>query len=235
MSKNTPDSNGKNGNGNGHGHEHEHGLEHRHGHDDLPLQEDSYYQIKISLVDSPLPIWRRVLIRADAPLSIVHQVVQITMGWFNTHLHHFEQNGKVFGDPEEAESGETIHDYNHYALSDLLVERGDEVSYIYDYGDDWKHRIVLEDIQYSDVPENAIAQCTMGKRACPPEDVGGVEGYANFISIIEDPEHEQYLDTLQWVGCDFDPNSFDPRQVNLRIQMMEERLQSLCNTVRFFF
>ncbi len=195
--------------------------------DNAALQEDSYYQIKISLVDSPLPIWRRVLIRADAPLSLVHEVLQIAMGWFNSHLHHFEKDGKVYGDPEEAESEEIIFDYNNYCLSDLLVDKGDDLSYIYDYGDEWKHRIVLEDVQQSDIPENAIAQCTMGKRACPPEDVGGVEGYANFISIIEDPESDEYLDTLQWVGCDFDPNSFDPRQVNMRIQIMEERLQSL--------
>lgn len=199
------------------------------GKEEFTLQEDSYYQVKISLMEAPLPIWRRVLVRADAPLSLVHEIVQIAMGWFNTHLHHFEHNSKIYGDPEEADGEEMIFDYNNYCLSDLLVYRGDSFHYIYDYGDDWKHRIVLEDVQHSDVPENAIAQCTMGKRACPPEDVGGVEGYANFLDIIEDPESDEYLDTLQWVGCDFDPNAFDPRQVNMRIQMMEERLQSIAS------
>lgn len=187
-------------------------------------QKTLYYQIKITLVDAPLPIWRRLYIHSQIPLSMLHEVIQITMGWSNYHLHHFEMNGKRYSDVQGAAGEKGVLDDNKYTLQDLLKNPGDKLTYMYDFGDDWEHDVTLEKMGETENP-SYLARCIIGKRACPPEDVGGVGGYWEFINAIEDPDNEEQLERLEWVGCDFDPNSFDARLVNVRLELFEQSLQ----------
>ncbi|HEY9774814.1 MAG TPA: plasmid pRiA4b ORF-3 family protein [Planktothrix sp.] len=185
--------------------------------------QHTLYQLKIRLLDSPLPIWRRVVIRADAPLLLVHEIIQISMGWWNTHLYEFQSDGRRFGDVDLKEANKALEDDTKFHLNDLLENIGDRFQYIYDHGDDWRHEVVLEHVLITE-EEFGLAACIVGRRACPPEDVGGPEGYRMFLDVIEDPQHDDRINQLEWAGGDFDPNSFDIRGVNLRLLQLHEEL-----------
>jgi hypothetical protein len=165
------------------------------------------------------------------PLELVHEIFQIVMGWTNSHLDSFKLDNRVLTDNHTANEEELADDLNYedeskFLLSDLLKAPGDHFTYEYDWGDCWEHEVVLELIQTPEQDSLFLARCIAGKRACPPEDVGGVSGYLRFVNAIEDPQNEEHEDMLNWVGCDFDPNSFDARHVNWRIFDLEEEVLS---------
>jgi hypothetical protein len=81
--------------------------------------------------------------------------------------------------------------------------------YVYDFGDDWVHKVVVEKVLPAD-PRISYPVCVAGKRACPPEDCGGVWGYREFLAAISDPDHPEHEEMLEWVGGAFDPEEFDP-------------------------
>lgn len=186
----------------------------------------SHLQIKISLMESPVPIWRRLLIEPDMTLDLVHEVFQIAMGWWNYHLYEFRLGVRKFGDLDEADGDETVEDSSEFDLNTLLKKPGDRFFYDYDFGDDWTHEVVFERrTSLSECDEPAWAKCLHGRRACPPEDCFGVDGYADLIAAIEDPLHPKRKEHLEWIGCDFDPNAFDPRIVNLRLHQWEREIK----------
>lgn len=181
-----------------------------------------FIQLRINLEDAPLPIWRRLLVNSEIKLDQMHEILQLTMGWSGYHIHHFHFGSTIYGDLTDAEK-KKIKDQSKFKLGDLLTEEGDEFIYEYDLSDSWKHLARVERIvEIENGP--LTARCIMGKRACPPEDVGGTEGYRRFIEIVEDPENEEIEEKLSWVGCEFDANSFDARLVNLQLTLMEANL-----------
>lgn len=82
------------------------------------------------------------------------------------------------------------------------------IRYVYDFGDDWVHRVLVEKVLPAD-PTMTYPACVGGKRACPPEDCGGVWGYREFLTAISDPKHPDHEAMLEWVGGEFDPEAFD--------------------------
>jgi len=171
------------------------------------------YQIQISLNGSRPKIWRRLLIPSTLLLPDFHTVIQISMGWENDHLYQFAK-GRTFYSPEDYISDEMNNkEYEEIKISDLLKKEKDKILYEYDFGDSWRHDIILEKIlPLDDKLNNPI--CINGKMTCPPEDCGGIWGYANLLKILKQPGHEEYEDYLSWVGTDFDPSSFDKEAVN---------------------
>ncbi|MCF6249689.1 MAG: plasmid pRiA4b ORF-3 family protein [Methylococcaceae bacterium] len=174
----------------------------------------SIYQLKITLVGSKPPIWRRILVSNNMVLDEFHLALQITMGWTNSHLHQFIANGHFYGIyDDEFDFGMEIKDESEYKLNQLLKSEKDSIIYEYDFGDGWEHKILLEKI----LPFNKdkrLPYCEKGKRSCPPEDCGGIWGYKDLIDVIndiEDPEHESML---EWLGDEFDPETFDLEQTN---------------------
>ena len=103
----------------------------------------------------------------------------------------------------------------------MLVEWMDvEFRYEYDFGDGWLHTILLEKI----LPVGkglSYPVCTKGKRACPPEDMGGIWRYQNFLESIDDPNHEEYSDFHEWYGEEFDPEVFSLKDVNSELLRMK--------------
>lgn len=182
---------------------------------------DQLYKLKVKLVEAPMPIWRRLVIRAGCRLNLVHHILQITMGWTNSHLYEFKFADRRFGDLATADDDDEVEDSSKFSLDQLLKKPGQKLVYNYDFGDCWEHDIELEEIMPAD-DIGGVARCLAGKRACPPEDVGGVPGYARFLEIIEDPEHPERKEMLTWIGSEFDPDSFDARQVNLNIYLFEQ-------------
>ena len=176
------------------------------------------YQVKITLRDvSKPPVWRRVLVRAGITLRDVHEVIQQAMGWENCHMHVFSTGWQEYGSPDP----ELGHASDKKArLSEVLAVPGDRLRYTYDFGDDWEHDIVLEEIRSAE-PGKAYPVCVAGKGACPPEDCGGAWGYASLKEILASPSHEEHEEMLDWLGLDsaaeFDPSELSITGVNDRL------------------
>ena len=101
--------------------------------------------------------------------------------------------------------------------SPKLIEAPTSFTYEYDFGDSWNHQIEVEAVEM--VPQALkVAVCLVGQRACPPEDCGGVSGFAEFLGAIGDPDHDEHQDSLSWVGGSFDPERFDLAAVNAALQ-----------------
>ena len=179
------------------------------------------YQIKITLKDSKPPIWRRVLISSETSLPKLHDIIQAAMGWYNSHLHAFEIHGEHYSAPSPYDPHHLqelgMKSTNRVKLNKLITAEGEKLRYDYDFGDDWQHEILLEKILPADLKQK-LPMCIKGKRACPPEDVGGVWGYDDFIQAINDPNHPQHADYIEWIDGDFDPEAFDLDEVNKRLK-----------------
>jgi hypothetical protein len=179
------------------------------------------YQIKITLKGSKPPIWRRVLISSETTLDDLHHIIQKAMGWYGGHLHAFSIHGREYSTPHPygtdhlAELG--MGDTTGKKLNKLVSGEGDKFTYEYDFGDDWQHEIKIEKVLPSD-PKQALPVCIKGRRACPPEDVGGVWGYEIFLEAIKDPDHPEHEMYTDWPGSDFDPEAFDLDEVNSRLK-----------------
>jgi hypothetical protein len=178
------------------------------------------YQIKVTLRGTHRAIWRRILVPGSTTLLKLHDILQIVMGWENAHLHMFKLAGLVYDDPMNDVYGDMgATDEANCKLSQLIHSTGQRFSYEYDFGDSWEHRLVVEKIS-SALESLRYPICLKGKRACPPEDVGGVWGYENFLKAIQDPEHDEHEDYLNWIGEEFDPEAFDLNAVNDRLRYM---------------
>lgn len=179
-----------------------------------------FLTLKVVLNDAPLPIWRRIIVRGDMPLNFLHSVLQVVMGWSESHLYMFENGDERYGVIDSEEPIEGLLDDRRYSVDSVMNEEGDELIYRYDFGDDWTHTLFLEEIVEmaadGEAEEFSWASCTHGRRACPPEDVGGVIGYANFLDAYEDDEHDEYVEMHEWISG-FDPHSFDIRITNYRL------------------
>jgi hypothetical protein len=172
------------------------------------------YQIKISLIGAKPPIWRTVLVPSNITLDEFHEVIQIAIGWLDCHLHQFIAHEKSYGFlDEEFEFDFEMEDETKYKLSQLLIKEKDALIYEYDFGDSWEHQVILEKILPFDT-KTLLPVCIKGKRACPPEDCGGVWGYEELLEVISNPENPDYEEMLEWVGDDFDSEEFDIDDVN---------------------
>ena len=170
------------------------------------------YQLKITLRDSKPPIWRRVQVPGDYDLAKLQRVIEAAMGWDGYHLHQFYIDNDYYAIPSP-EDWEPVIDERDYKLQDVATHEKKKFTYEYDFGDSWEHVILVEKII---PPEEGVSYpvCVTGKRACPPEDVGGVWGYAEFLEAIADPEHPEHESYLEWVGEGFEPETFDKEAVN---------------------
>jgi hypothetical protein len=171
------------------------------------------YQFKITLLDTKPPIWRRIQL-GDCTLNKLHEYIQTSMGWTNSHLHHFRIDETLYGDPLLlAGNWEALKykDSTRTLVSDILPKDGKRFAfeYEYDFGDGWVHEILFEGRLPAE-PRKKYPICLEGERACPPDDCGGVWGYADFVEAISDPDNERHDELLEWVGGKFDPEAFNP-------------------------
>lgn len=166
----------------------------------------SIYRIKITLENVKPPVWRRIEVPSDTRLPELHRMLQAAMGWEDYHLHRFTAAGAEYGIPNPDFPDDTKNERS--VRLDKIAEEGDIVHYEYDFGDGWIHALEVEKVLAPE-PKVRYPRCTGGARACPPEDCGGAWGYADLLKILGDPEHEEYEETREWAGEDFDPESFD--------------------------
>jgi len=171
------------------------------------------FQIKVGLRGAKPPIWRRLEVPADISLARLHEVIQIAFDWYDCHLHVFETPYGQFGTADS--------ELGHRAEAPVTLEQvapgvRSKIRYTYDFGDDWEHDILVEKLLDRDKSAN-YPRCTGGRRAAPPEDCGGIWGYADLEEILADPGHPDHEDRLEWLGLDdaaeFDPDGFDANAV----------------------
>ena len=169
------------------------------------------YRLKVTLRGSRPAIWRRVEVNADVSLFGLHQILQVVMGWTDSHLHEYRRGSTCYGqsDPEFGMRGENER---RIRLREVLRKPKDRMVYEYDFGDGWEHDVVLESsgLPVEGGPEVRVVA---GRGACPPEDVGGIGGYYRFLEAIADPKDPEHKGMLEWSGP-FDPDAFDVDDIN---------------------
>jgi len=183
---------------------------------------ESQLQLRIELEHSNPTIWRSVLVPDNITLVKLHRVIQEVMGWYDYHLHEFIIDHQHYGmvDPDDPNwdlAPELITEKRKKLTKVLGREK--QFEYIYDYGDNWWHKITLEKKLPLVSPQSSIL-CIDGEMACPPEDVGGLGGYFEFLEAMSDPQHEEHESMIQWWGDAFDPQAFDVIQVNERLKQI---------------
>jgi tetratricopeptide (TPR) repeat protein len=175
------------------------------------------YQLKVMLKGSKPPIWRRFQVPGNISLRKLHLILQEVMGWTNSHLYRFEIGGTEFGEPENESYGLEVKNSHRTKLIRVAPREKTKFTYEYDFGDSWEHEILVEKILQAE-PGVRYPVCLAGKRACPPEDCGGIWGYAHLLEVIRDPAHEEHEEMMEWLGGQFDPEEFDLDRLNQRLK-----------------
>jgi hypothetical protein len=175
------------------------------------------YQLKVTLAGVEPPVWRRVQV-PDGTLGDLHFVIQAAMGWQDSHLHQFDVDGTSYG---PVVSGDLDTEGEEGVLLSQVIPGPRKVRFVYEYdfGDSWEHEVLFETAVEPE-PKLRYPRCIDGARACPPEDCGGVWGYADFLEAMADPKHENHRDMKEWIGGRFDPEKFSAEAVNKRLRKL---------------
>ena len=179
-------------------------------------------QLKI-FVDGITPkIWRRFLVKDSLSFHGLHNIIQIVMGWDNYHLHSFCVNKEEIREPD-SDFDREITDSKKTKLKDKLTKEKQKFGYLYDFGDNWEHSIIVEKI----LDEKDVQQCPVcldGERACPPEDCGSVSGYYELQRMQKNKKHPEYKRRIvEWLGRDFDFELFDIDMVNKELERIARK------------
>ncbi len=175
------------------------------------LQRINTVKLHVSLDEIEPEVWRRLVLPANWNLEQLHLAIQAAFNWWNYHLYEFRIGGLRYGDIELLTEDAFDDDPRVFNFRDVRLrdfEEGAAFAYLYDFGDSWRHTIVIEEAGALD-PAPKHGSCSDGARARPPEDVGGVTGYERFREIISDKTDPEHLDTKRWCGGHFDPEWFD--------------------------
>ena len=175
-------------------------------------------QFLIVLPNTEALVWRRIQVPATYSFWDLHVAIQDAMGWKDYHLHEFvvvdSETGRTkrigIPDDEMPDERPCLAGWK-VPIARHLTYGTDPVRYRYDFGDDWEHTLEFEEI----VPHDggAYPRCVAGAGACPPEDVGGTHGYAEFLQVIRNRRHPERQSMLQWAGGSFDQHAFNPKSV----------------------
>ena len=171
--------------------------------------------IKVSLVGAKPPIWRRIEVPAVYSLGDLHFVIQIAMGWENSHLHAFRVGKRTFSIPMDDDEFESEdEDADAVTLESLgLAEAGARAMYEYDFGDGWVHELKVER-ETKRSKTRRYPQCIKAVGACPPEDCGGIHRFSELLEILKNPEHAEHEEMSEWLGGEFDPKFVDLDEIN---------------------
>lgn len=183
------------------------------------------YQLHVTLQEIDPPIWRRIQIWEDTTLGRLHRILQTVMGWEDYHLHQFVIGRRIYSvpDPDDAIYERRVIDERRKRLCDLVPRVGARMEYVYDFGDNWRHDLLLEAILLPELDQQ-YPRCAAGKRRGPPEDVGGSGGYQDYLEAMANPKHREHEHWLGWRGP-FNPEAFSLAAVNQQLRK-ELRLPS---------
>ncbi len=188
------------------------------------LSKPCLITLRIELVGTTPLVWRRITLDGRSSFANLHHVIQAAMGWHDAHLHQFRINNRYIGVPDPESDAPEWHteDERKVFLNRVLTD--DAVfTYLYDFGDGWEHRLLVEEYDDSDDLRfgDGDAWVDAGERACPPEDCGGVGGFQDFLEKLEDePYSDESKELREWAGLDYDPARFDRQAANAAIKRL---------------
>lgn len=182
-----------------------------------------YVQLRVELEEIQPPIWRRLRVSGGASFWDLHVAIQDAMGWLDCHLHEFtmeEEGGKLVRIGSAFEDADCLPGWETPIRG--YLKPGTELIYEYDFGDGWRHHVLVEESDLRTDGEE-LPVCMAGARACPPEDCGGAWGYAELIEAYDDPSHERHGEIRELYAGEYDPEAFEPGEV--RFDDPSERLK----------
>jgi Plasmid pRiA4b ORF-3-like protein len=186
----------------------------------VALPGQKVLQLRIALEEVRPVIWRRLLVPGSVRLNRLHEMLNTAMGWTDSHLHQFRVDGALYGMQFDDYPDDELDEAAFTVIGAVGMVR--RFFYDYDFGDDWNHEVVVEDV--SSWPWGLKhAVCLGGERACPPEDVGGVPGFEEFLEVLADPDHEDRERMVVWSGGDYDPERFSLVGTNIALQRLRVR------------
>lgn len=174
------------------------------------------YRLSVSLDECQPKIWRRLLVQGRASLHRLHEIIQVAMGWTNTHLYEFQVGEHRYTALETLDGDDGSEDARRITLARATTGPGDQFKYLYDFGDDWLHTVDVEALEPLQVGVK-YPRCVAGARASPPEDCGGVWGYFEFLEARGIPSHSEHETMHRWISGNFDPEAFDVDRINGRL------------------
>ena len=178
--------------------------------------------LRIELCDSEPLIWRQIEVPTSITLKVLHEVIQAAMGWLDYHLWEFTIGSRRFGLPMDEDWGpEPRIDAGKVLLREVLTPRKTTMAYMYDFGDDWAHRLVLTNIRKGE-PDVDYPRYVAGEGNAPPEDCGGIPGFYDKLGIYADPRHHEHIEIREWMG-DYDPNVIDELQIKFGLGQIAKR------------
>ena len=177
------------------------------------------YQLYVELEWVRPKVWRRFLVPITIELPLLHSTLLFGTGWQGGHLHEFLFGEDSYGRIEPGLDLDEVMDEEQVTLREALGARKTFL-YVYDYGDNWRHKVKIEKIVTLDAPISS-GVCIGGENACPPEDVGGAPGYEDFLAALADPNDPEHEHLKEWIGGSFDPAAFDVDAVNQRLSPSE--------------
>lgn len=176
------------------------------------------FRLKIVLEGTKPKIWRELIVPAEASFGWLHAAIQVAMGWTNSHLHLFKTDTTVISDSgfelEQMAGGPPVTDEEKVQLKELFPEGTGTCIYEYDFGDSWMHQITFKPLAPGTEMTPNSATCVGGARPCPPEDCGGIRGYANLLKILKDPSHPEHISMRLWLGGPLNQTQFDREDIN---------------------
>jgi hypothetical protein len=178
-------------------------------------KEGPVYQVRITLDGIEPPIFRVLQVFPDMLLPKFHRIIQAAMGWSDEHLHKFKAGDNTYG-VRFPNSTSRILDEKKIKLNQILRRKGEAALYEYDFGDSWRHEILLEAVLPQEKGKT-YPVCVDGARACPPEDCGGIFGYAEILEALKNPEHPR-REFWRETYSSLDPERFDLGRVNRMLE-----------------
>lgn len=187
--------------------------------------------LRIELCASDPLIWRQVEVPTSITLKALHEVIQAAMGWLDYHLWEFTVGQERFGLPTDEDWGtEPRIEAAKVRLREVLTPGRTTMTYVYDFGDDWEHRLILTDIRQGE-PGIGYPRYVAGEGNGPPEDCGGIPGFYDKVDIAADPSDPEHDEIREWLG-DYDPNVIDEMQIRISLGRIARRRNAAMARVR---
>ncbi|WP_405086786.1 IS1096 element passenger TnpR family protein [Microbispora sp. NBC_01389] len=156
--------------------------------------------LRVELPETDPLVTRRLAVPSRIRLDDLHEAIGAAMGWHGDHMYAFEgPDGHVI-DPR---SDDDCPAADEIFLPRLANEAGQEFVYRYDFGDDWEHKVTVEEIVAVDPAANGV-RLLGGEGACPPEDCGGVYRYRELVAALADHTHPAHDEAMEWLGEEWD-------------------------------
>lgn len=181
--------------------------------------DDRVVTLKVTLRGTEPPVWRMLEVPSSLTLDRLHEVLVTAMGWFDYHLHAFEIDGRRYGEPDDSFEFDDTLPEREIVLADLVGVAVERFTYEYDFGDGWQHDIIIESLS-EPISGVDYPRCTAGERACPPEDCGGISGFAEFVEAMADSRHPEHRELRAWYGGEFDPAAFSVEKTSSLLHIL---------------